>query len=313
MSGPRLLASLLAVLLASPAFAHPVLLHGNGRLALVDDSGAVTWEMEWPGVHDLHLLENGHILTVDRFRSVVEIDPKTSEVVWKYDAYRKNGNKDRRIEIHAVQPLADDHVMVAESGAGRIIEVDRAGTLLKELALKVDKPDPHRDTRLARKLDNGNYLVAHEGDGVVREYDGTSGTVVWEYAVPLFDKPRADGHGPEAFGNQAFGVLRLDNGNTLIATGNGHSIIEVTPAKEIVWSIEQNELPGITLAWVTTLKILPNGNLVFGNCHAGPGQPQLVEVERPGKKVVWTFGQYTNFGNDVSNAVVLEADQSLAR
>ena len=36
-------------------------------------------------------------------------------------------------------------------------------------------------SRLARKLDNGNYLVAHEGDNkVVREYDG-GGKIVWEY------------------------------------------------------------------------------------------------------------------------------------
>lgn len=297
--------------LLSPVYAHTVLLHGNGQLALVNDSGVTVWDMKWSGVHDLHLLENGNILTVDRFRSVVEINPETKEVVWKYDAYRQNGNRDRRIEIHAVQPLPGGNVMVAESGAARIIEVNREGKLLKEVALKVNKPDPHRDTRLARKLQNGNYLVAHEGDGVVREYDGATGAVVWEYEVPLFGKPRAEGHGPEAFGNQAFGILRLENGNTLIATGNGHSVIEVTPAKEIVWSIEQNELPGITLAWVTTLRILPNGNLVFGNCHAGPGQPQLVEVERPGKRVVWTFGQFTNFGNDVSNAVVLTGDERL--
>lgn len=306
------LSILIALALAPLAAAHPVLLHGNGRLALVDDAGAVAWEMECSGVHDLHLMDNGHILTVDRFRTVVEIDPKTKEVVWKYDAFRKNGNKDRRIEIHAVQPLPGGNVMVAESGAGRIIEVDREGKLLKEVILKVDHPDPHRDTRLARKLDNGNYLVAHEGDGVIREYDGASGSVVWEFPVPLFGKERADGHGPEAFGNQAFGVLRLANGNTLVATGNGHSVIEVTPAKEIVWSIEQNELSGITLAWVTTLKLLPNGNLVFGNCHAGPGQPQLIEVERPGKKVVWAFEQHAAFGNDVSNAVVLTGNQSLA-
>ena len=49
--------------------------------------------------------------------------------------------------------------------------------------------------------------------------------------------------------------MRLVNGNTLIATGNGHSVLEVTPEKEIIWQINQNDLPGITLAWVTTLPL----------------------------------------------------------
>ena len=46
--------------------------------------------------------------------------------------------------------------------------------------------------RLARELENGHYLVCHEGDGFVREYGG-DGAVVWEYGVPLFGKERADG------------------------------------------------------------------------------------------------------------------------
>jgi hypothetical protein len=195
--------------------------------------------------------------------------------------------------------------MIAESGPARIIEVNRTGTLLKTVPLKVDQPHPHRDTRLARKLDSGNYLVCHEGDGVVREYDGASGAVVWEYAVPLFDRPRKDGHGPEAFGNQVFGALRLANGNTLIATGNGHSVLEVNPAKEIVWALHQQDLPGITLAWVTTLEVLPNGHYVIGNCHAGPGQPQLIEIDPATRAVVWRLDRYDDFGNDVSNSVLL--------
>ncbi len=301
------LTTVLLVAIVAPA-QHNILLQGNNRLALLAEDGSVRWEMDWPGVHDLHWMENGHILTVDRFRTVVEIDPVLKEVVWSYSSRTQNGNKGKPVEVHAVQPLANGHVMIAESGPARIIEVDREGNLLKEVKLKVDNPHPHRDTRLARKLDSGNYLVCHEGDGVIREYDGASGAVVWEYAVPLFDKPRADGHGPEAFGNQAFGVLRLDNGNTLIATGNGHSVIEVTPEKEVVWHLQQNDLPEITLAWVTTLDVRPNGNLILGNCHAGPGQPQLIEVTRPGKEVVWRLDQFDAFGNDASNAIVVPSE-----
>jgi len=238
-------------------------------------------------------------------QAIAEIDPETKQVVWSYNAQESNGNAGKKMEVHAFQPLEDGNVMIAESGIGRIIEIDRDGTLLKEIKLKVNNPHPHMDTRLVRKLENGHYLVCHEGDGFVREYDG-EGAVVWEYEVPLFGKEPAGGHGPEAWGNKTFCALRLSNGNTLLSTGNGHGVLEVTPAKEIVWQLTQKELPGIIFAWVTTLEVLPNGNLVIGNCHAGPGQPILIEIERESKKVVWTLERFDDFGNNVSNSVLLD-------
>ncbi len=298
---------------ASASAQHRVLLGGEGRLAIVSSEGAIEWEMPWGGIHDIHRLDNGHILVADGFKKIVEIDPESKAVVWSYDASTSNGNDGTGMEIHALQPLADDHFMIAESGRARIIEIDREGKLLKEVALKVDHPNPHRDTRLARKIANGNYLVCHEGDGVVREYDGSKGEVVWEFAVPMFDKEPQPGHGPEAFGNAVFSAVRLPNGNTLIGTGNGHGVLEVTPDKEIVRAIHQNDLPGITLAWVTTLEVLPNGNIVFGNCHAGPGQPLLVEVDPEMKNVLWTFDHFDSFGNAVSNSLLLDVDDTSIR
>ena len=140
----------------------------------------------------------------------------------------------------------------------------------------------------------------------MREYDG-GGKVVWEYEVPLFSNEPRPGHGVEAFGNQCFSALRLANGNTLIGTGNGHSLIEVTPEREIVWSLHQNDLPGIQLAWVTTLQVLPSGNIVIGNCHAGPNNPQLIEVTRD-KKAVWKFHDFDRFGDSLTNSQILSVD-----
>ncbi|MCE9530929.1 MAG: PQQ-like beta-propeller repeat protein, partial [Planctomycetes bacterium] len=273
-------------LLAVPAMAqHRVLVQGNGKLAIVDAAGQVEWEMPWGGIHDLHVLPNGHIMVQQGAAKIAEIDPKTKKVVWSYDSAMMNGNKDKKVEVHAFQPLEGDRIMIAESGAGRIIEVDREGKVHHEIKLKVKSPSPHRDTRLARKLATGNYLVCHEGDGMIREYDA-KGAVVWEFDVPLFDQKPRGGHGPEAWGNQAFSAVRLKNGNTLVATGNGHSILEISPEKKIVWQIQQKDLPNIQFAWVTTLEVLPNGNFVVGNCHAGKGQPLLVEIEPATKKVV---------------------------
>ena len=235
------------------------------------------------------------------------IDPATKQVVWSYDSAKENGNQGKRVEVHAFQPLADGGMMIAESGPARIVEVDRAGKLLKTVPLTVEHGDAHRDTRLSRKLANGHYLVCHEGDGHVREYDA-DGKVVWDFAVPLFDRKPAGGHGPEAFGNQTFGAVRLPSGNTLLTTGNGHSVLEVEPSGKIVWALHQNDLPGITLAWVTTIEVLPSGNYVLGNCHAGPRQPVLIEIEPKSKRVVWTLDGHDRFGNSVSNSLVLDTE-----
>ena len=95
----------------------------------------------------------------------------------------------------------------------------------------------------------------------------------------------------------------------MIGAGNGNRVIEVNPEGKVVWSLEHDELPGITLAWVTTVKALPNGNIILGNCHAGPNNPQLIEVTRD-KKVVWTFKNHDVFGNDLASTLVLTDQKS---
>ncbi|MBA3481388.1 MAG: PQQ-like beta-propeller repeat protein [Pirellulales bacterium] len=307
--------TLLAVgVLSQAALAsHRVILQGNDRLAILAKDGSVEWEVGWGGIHDIHVLDNGHVMVQRGPAEVVELDPRTGTVVWSYDSAASNGNEGKPVEVHSFQPLSGGRVMIAESGPGRLIEIDREGRLLKQVALKIDKRHVHHDTRLARKLADGNYLVCHESDGVVREYDGDSGEVAWEYTVPLFGRELREGHGPEGFGNQVFSAVRLKNGNTLIATGNGHSVLEVTPEKAIVWKLEQHDLPEIELAWVTTLEVLPNGNYVIGNCHGGPDNPLLVEIEPKTKKVVWTLDKFDEFGNSVSNSQVLDAGKGVVR
>ena len=270
-------------------------------LAAVGPDGRVEWRLPCGLIHDLHLLPDGHILYQDGWTRIVELD-ENRKPVWDYNA-KRNGNAGRSVEVHAFQRLPDGVTMVVESGPARIIEIDRAGDVLREVKLTVDAPSVHSDTRNARKTPAGTYLVAHEKDGVVREYDAT-GRVVWEFDVPV-DGPRKGGHGPEALGDQVYSAARLANGNTLIGTGNGHSVLEVTPAKEIVWKLEQNDLPGITLAWVTQVVRLPSGNTRFVNCHAGPGNPQIIEVT-PDKQVVWTFKDFKTFGNSLPVAVVFD-------
>jgi outer membrane protein assembly factor BamB len=261
--------------------------YSKKRLAIIAPDGTVEWETKVRDIHDLHVLPSGNLLFQTSWTILVEVNPTTGELVWQYDAARSNGNEGRKVEVHAFQRLADGVTMIAESGPGRIIEVDRDGKLLKEVKLKIATPDPHRDTRLARKLESGNYLVAHEGEQAVREYD-PSGKVVWEHNV----------------GSQLYSAERLRNGNTLIGTGNGHRVVEVDKSGKEVWSLNETDIPGVKLAWVTVVERLPSGNTLVVNCHAGPENPQVVEVT-PEKKLVWSFKDFETFGNALPVARVM--------
>lgn len=288
---------------------HRFIANQGNRLAIFDAQGKLEWDMRIKGSpHDMHMLDNGNLLTHQR-NEVIEIDLNAQKVVWSFDAGKLKTVD--RVEVHAIQPLKDGKVMIALSGEGKIFEIDRDGTVTHQFKMKINNPHPHRDTRLARKLDNGHYLVAHEGDGAVREYDA-NGKVIWEFDVPLFDTKPRGGHGPEAWGNACFSAVRMANGNTLISTGNGHGILEVTPEKKIVSRIQQSTLPNITLAWVTTLEVYENGDIMIGNCHAGPEQPQLVKINAD-HEVLWTFKDFKVLGNAVSNSQILDIQGKVQR
>jgi len=290
------------------AVSHRVIVQDKGRTLILGKDGKIEWEMPCNYTsHDISVLPNGNMLLNTGPRTVVEVTP-SKEVVWKWEAKPKapySGD----VEIHGFQRLPNGNTIIGETGNLRIIEVDKKNEIVNSVPLTVDHESPHRDTRLVRKLDNGHYLVAHEGDGKVREYDG-KGQVIWTYALDLVGQPETGGH--DGHGINVFGAVRLKNGNTLIAGGNNNRVFEVNPGGKTVWSIERDELPGIHLCWITHLEVLPNGNIVFGNTHAGPNNPQIVEVNRD-KKVVWTLKNWDILGNDVATAQVLDVKGKVIR
>jgi hypothetical protein len=305
MRAMLLLMTLLPALLAAEPAGHRFLAADKerGRLAIISAQGEVEWEYTIKhDLHDLHLLPNGNVLTHISNTKTVEISP-AKEIVWSYDSKPKEGSK-LAVEVHAVQRLDDGNTMIAESGNSRIIEVNAKGEIVKTVPLTVAKPSSHRDTRMVRKLKTGNYLVCQEGEGCVREYD-SAGKIAWEYKLDLNNRPRAGGHGVEGHGIEVFGALRLENGHTLIAGGNNNRVLEVDAAGKIVWQVDQKDLPGITFAWMTSLNVLPNGNIVIGNCHAGPDNPQLIEVTRD-KKVAWQYKNHKLFGNSFVSCQILD-------
>lgn len=249
--------------------------------ALVKTDNSVAWSIPIRDIHDAQPLPNGNWLLQTSFTNVIELD-KSGKEVWRYDAGKTSDGK--QVEIHAFRRLDNGLTMIAESGTTRILEVAQDGTIKHSIPLKVSKPDPHRDTRLVRPTPDGNYLVSHEAENLVREYR-RDGSIAWEHNV----------------GSKVYSASRLANGNTLIGTGDGHSVQEISPDHKIVWQISEKEIPNVRLAWVTMVERLPNGNTWIVNCH-GDEQPQILEVT-PEKKVVWSFRDFERFGNALPVAI----------
>ena len=126
MSTPSKLAisilAFLSLLASSSATAqHRLVTQGNGKLAIIEADGSISWEMPWGGIHDIHVLENGNLMVQQGSDKVVEIDRATKQIVWTYDSRKQNAAGESPVEVHAFQPLANGNVMIAESGRGRII------------------------------------------------------------------------------------------------------------------------------------------------------------------------------------------------
>ena len=260
--------------------------YGKNILAICDAKGKPIWQHKTAGPqrghtghHDVHMLPNGNILFHDTWTTLKEIT-LDKKIVWEYDCANSNGNKGKRVDVHAFARLKNGNTSIVESGVGRIIEVDKKGHIVHEIPMK---RDGRQNTRWVRFTPEGNYLVTSENPGIVTEYN-RKGEIVWEYLIST----------------RCYGAIRLKNGNTLIASGSGHSVVEVSPDKKVVWEIK-DKVPGtdIGLGWMTALQELKNGNFIVGNCHAGETNPQIFEIKRD-KKVVWEFDEWELVGNGLA-------------
>jgi hypothetical protein len=239
----------------------------QGKVFIVSETGAVEWEYDAPSCNDLWILPSGNLL-FNTGHGVQEVT-REKKVVFDYQS---------KSEIYACQRLENGNTFVGECNAGRLLELAPSGSVVKELRLLPEGKDGgHAYMRNARRLANGNYLVAHYGDHAVREYDA-QGKIFRE--IPAAGGPHS--------------AIRLANGNTLIACGDapgGSRVFEVDSQGKTVWEVKGEELTGISLKFMAGLQRLPNGNTVMSN-WLGHGQfgkaPQLIEVT-PDKKVVWCF------------------------
>ena len=243
----------------------------GGLTQIVDASGKATWK--YPAVtRDGYILPNGNLLlTLSKTKAypggaVVEVT-RDQKVIWEY--------KGTQTEVNTAVLLDNGNVMLTEAGdKPRLLEVARDGSIKVEIPLGCQITNHHMQSRMARKLPNGHYLVPQEK--TVREYDA-AGKVVWERKSPESE-----------LDNRSFCCLRNAAGHTLISLTLGNHIIEVDASGKIVWELRDGDLPGVPVNRTTALSWLPNGNIVFSNYAARAPQAKLVEITHD-KKIVWSY------------------------
>jgi hypothetical protein len=245
---------------------------------------------------DCTLTKYGNVFFSRKTYGAQEIKPdlasgKGGEIVWEY-------KQDGGSEVHSVQPLGPDKVMVMQNGLPAklmIIDKKAAKTCTSGMPC-VEKVWPitssgsvHGMFRHVRILSNGNLLIPFTGGGgKVAEYkpEMPLGDPVWEYT----EAP------------SAWAAVRLRNGNTLIS-GNGRNYVkEVRPDKTVAWELTQADLPpDVILYTVQEAMRLSNGNTIVNNWCGGLRDKamwaskcvQVFEVT-PDKKVVWKVKQWSN-------------------
>jgi hypothetical protein len=268
---------------------HPFLYTGewdhrktNQTIFVVRD-GRVVWTYDIP-IHDADgtlqelgdatMLSNGNIIFCRKV-GASEITPGR-QIVWNLVAPQGT-------EIHSVQPLGLDRVLVTQNGnPAKLMVIEKAtGKIEKELPLPVPHPNQaHLQFRRVRQTKAGTFLAAHLDNGKVAEYD-QDGKEIWSFATP----------GP-------WSATRLINGNTLI-TSYHSTVLEVDKQGKVVWQFSEKDVPEYKCFIFQEANRLANGNTVICNwCPADvkdpgnwPGTVQVLEVT-PEKKVVWALSEW---------------------
>lgn len=256
---------------------HSFFVAGPVLTGIVGEAGEVLWDAGKPGARDGYVLDNGHIL-ICWSDEVKEYD-QDKNVVFTFKKSPENK------ELGTVQRLENGNTLITELGEQpRLLEVSSEGEILVDVPLQPETDNAHMQTRMARKLANGNYLVPHLLAFAVKEYT-PEGEIVNTFRTDL---PEIGGRDAE---NWPFTAIRLQNGNTLINLTHGNKTVEMDPAGKIVWQVSNEDIEGAPFKDPCGAQRLPNGNTVIASYGAQEGI-KLFEVN-PQKEMVWSYdGDY---------------------
>ncbi len=252
---------------------HSFFVAGPTFTGIIDEDGNEAWDAGRGGARDGWVLENGNVLIA--WNDVVREFTPEKKIVFEYKIDPINK------EIGTAQRLENGNTLITELGTKpRLMEIDSQGNTVIEFPLLPETDNAHMQTRMARKLDSGNYLVPHLLAFKVKEYTA-EGDVVKEFRTDL------DELGGREAKNWPFTAIRLENGNTLACLTNGNKVVEMDADGNVVWRVSNQDLEGNPIDDACGGQRLPNGNTVIAAYHAKVGV-KLLEVTRD-KEVVWSY------------------------
>ena len=248
---------------------HSYLVLG-GKTAIIGEDGNAIWEHQG-GSRDGFVLPNGNVLLA--YTDHVEELTRDKQVVFSYQ--RSPECK----EIGTTQRLYNGNTLITEEGPRpRLLEVNPKGAIVLDFPLQPETDNAHMQTRMARQLKNGNFLVPHLLAFAVKEYS-PDGKIVRVLKTDLDELGGRKGE------NWPFTSIRLDNGNTLVSLTHGNKVVEFDSRGAVVWKV-LNENVGGQFKDPCGSQRLANGNTVVGS-HAANKGVSMIEVT-PDLKIVWT-------------------------
>jgi hypothetical protein len=173
--------------------------YGSSRVTERDFKGNVTWEKKLgEGPYAAQRLPNGRTFIATRTR-LLEVDRDGKEVF----TLTVQSRAAFKFPDGTIALLGDDK---------KYRRYDSSGKELSSVHIEFNRGNSVGGVEF---LQNGRIIV--DVGNAIREYDGT-GKKVWEATV-----------------NQADGIQRLPNGNTLVATMHEHRVVELDRAGKVVW------------------------------------------------------------------------------
>ena len=263
------------------AITHSFLATGGHTFIWQVDAGAKEGHVVWEypaGTREGWVLPGGNILlAVSKGGAypggaAIEVT-REKKVVWEY--------KGTQEELNSVQKTAEGTYVVTESGkAPRLLEIDATGKTVVEFPLQCQNGNAHMETRMARKLADGTYLVPHLLDFAVKQYDRTG------KVLKVIDTTVA-GDSEHKTQSWPFTAIRLANGNTLVGLTHSNTVVEFDADGKRIWELTNEQTGGI-IRDACGVQRMPNGNTIVNSYAAGANQPKIFEVT-PDKTIVWTY------------------------
>lgn len=251
---------------------HSFLICGS-RTVLLNEDSEIIWQTKGYG-RDGFVLQNGNVLV--SVGNVAKEITREGQIVWSYKLSK--GNK----ELGSCVRLQNGNTLVVERGVKpQLLEISRTGSTAVTVPLKPETTNAHMQTRMARKLANGNYIVPHLLAFAVKEYK-PDGTVVRTIKTDL---PELGGRKER---NWPFTAIQVNGGNLLVNLTNGNKTVEFDHAGKVAWRVDNSHVGG-RFADPCGGQRLSNGNTVICSYGQKKGDmPKLFEVNRE-KEVVWEY------------------------